>query len=195
MIAYINGTLAQKEPGEAVIDCNGVGYVLVVSLNTFSKLPAINHECKLYTHLNIREDAHVLFGFADNKEKNLFLQLITVNGVGPATAINILSVALPDELMQLISHSDVAALRRFKGIGPKTAERIVLELRDKMIKSGSVFTELPGSVGYKKSEALAVLIKLGVQRNQAEKMLDDILQSGGKELSVEELIKKALKPQ
>jgi len=191
MITYLEGVLVEKSPAHAVIDCGGVGYFLNISLHTFSKLPD-NGKLKLFTHLAIREDAHILFGFADKAERELFLQLISVSGIGPATARMILSSLSPDELYKTIVTRDLNRLRSVKGVGPKSAERILVDLKDKLSKEG-----LPSEISFEphnkiREEALSALVMLGFAKNVAEKAVDKALKEKGNTVSVEELIKTAL---
>lgn len=191
MITHLDGVLVEKSPAHAVIDCGGVGYFLNISLNTFSKLPE-NGRLKLYTHLAIREDAHVLFGFADKAERELFLQLISVSGIGPATARMILSSMNPEELHKTIVTRDLNRLRSVKGVGPKSAERILIDLKDKLAKEG-----LPSEISFTphnkvREEALSALVMLGFAKAVAEKAVDKALKEKGSESPVEDIIKTAL---
>ena len=135
MIAYLKGRLVYKAPSFAIIDVNGVGYHVNISLNTFGEIKD-KENIQLSTHLQVREDAHVLFGFASESEKQMFGHLISVNGVGPSTALVVLSYLSPEELRHAIVREDTAALQAVKGIGGKTAQRLILELRDKLKKEG-----------------------------------------------------------
>jgi len=190
MIAYLSGKLAQKDPSKVIIECNGIGYSVKISLNTFSKI-GDEEQIKLHTHLMVREDAHTLFGFIDHKEKDLFEQLISISGVGGNTAITILSSITPDELEQAIQGEDIAALKGVKGIGPKTAGRIILELKGKL-KLGE-----DGDVGDPKTsvrrEAIIALSNLGFPKSETEKRVDKILKEKGQDVSTEEIIRLALK--
>ncbi len=191
MITYLDGELAEKSPAHAVIDCGGVGYFLNISLNTFSKLPE-KGRLKLYTHLAIREDAHVLFGFADKAERELFLQLISVSGIGPATARMILSSMNPEELQKTIVSRDLNRLRSVKGVGPKSAERILVELKDKLGKIEMPSGIFPASHNKVREEALSALVMLGFAKAVAEKAVDKALKEKGDNAAVEEIIKTAL---
>jgi holliday junction DNA helicase RuvA len=191
MITHLEGVLVEKSPAHAVIDCGGVGYFLNISLNTFSKLPE-NGRLKLYTHLAIREDAHVLFGFADKAERELFLQLTSVSGIGPATARMILSSMSPEELHRTIVTRDLNRLRSVKGVGPKSAERILIDLKDKLAKEG-----LPSEISFTphnkvREEALSALVMLGFAKAVAEKAVDKALKEKGNTAPVEDVIKTAL---
>lgn len=191
MIAQIKGRLIEKTPTYVVIDCNGVGYELKISLNTYSKL-GDSEVCLLYTHFVVREDAQLLYGFKETSERELFRLLISVSGVGSATAMMILSSLSPNETKQAILNSDVVTLKGVKGIGAKSAERIIIDLRDKIAKvdSGTAIS-LPAN-NTVKEEALSALVMLGFGKNPAEKALNKIMATK-EELTVEELIKSTLK--
>ena len=195
MIAHINGQLVEKTPTYVVIDCGGVGYQLHISLNTFARLPETG-VVKLLSHLSIKEDAHVLFGFWDEQERGLFRLLISVNGVGPGTARMILSSLTPSELQTAILSGQVAVLKGVKGIGEKTAQRILIDLKDKVGKSEQAPTAFSTLLAHNKvkEEALSALVMLGFARNLAEKAVEKVLKAaGGEEPQVEQLIKQALK--
>ncbi|MBC8051522.1 MAG: Holliday junction branch migration protein RuvA [Sphingobacteriaceae bacterium] len=192
MYAYIDGKLTFKCPTFVVIEANGVGYQINISLSTYSKLDT-TERCKLYTWLHVKEDAHTLYGFADESEKRLFLHLISVAGIGPNTGRMILSSVTPDEIQIAIVKGDVSQMQRIKGIGPKSAQRLILELQDKLKKEGiETFSAEPQ---YKtvKDEALSALVMLGFAKNLAEKTLDNAIKISTDSLSVEQLIKIALK--
>ncbi len=192
MYAYISGKLVFKCATFVVIEANGVGYQINISLNTYSKIT--NQEnCKLYTWLHIKEDAHTLYGFADEGERRLFLHLISVSGVGPGTGRMILSSVTPDEIQTAIVKGDVSQMQRIKGIGPKSAQRLILELQDKLKKEGiETLTDTP-QYSTVKDEALSALVMLGFSKNLAEKNLDQAIKNSTENLSVEQLIKIALK--
>lgn len=195
MIAFIEGKIAHKEPTHVVIETHGVGYEIKISLNTFSALNGLT-SCKLLTHLSIKEDAHTLFGFQEAAEKKLFLDLISISGVGPGTAMMMLSSMGVADLIQAIASSDVRSVKSIKGIGEKTAQRIILELKDKLTKdSGIVAVTSENSTGYTsfRSEALHALLALGFQKLAAEKSIDAAIKKDGNTISVEQLIKSALK--
>lgn len=194
MIAYLKGKLVHKEPTHVVIEVNGVGYQVGISLHTFSEIKD-REDIRLATYLQVREDAHILYGFASDAEKQMFQFLISVNGVGPSTALVVLSYLTPDELKSAIVNEDTNALQAVKGIGGKTAQRLVLELKDKLRKEA--LEESPGIGGTVRntlrSEALTALITLGIGKGAAEKSIDTILKKSGGSISLEELVKQALK--
>ncbi len=191
MYEYIEGQLVDRNPAYAVIEVHGVGYVLNISVHTYSQLKD-NAKCKLYTHLVVREDALILFGFADTEERDLFRQLISVSGVGVNTARIILSSLSPQEICQAIAVGDAPLLQRIKGIGGKTAQRIIVDLRDKVGKDLIPSEKLGILHNTKKEEALSGLIILGFPKMLADKALTKIIEKEGAGLTVEELIKKAL---
>ena len=193
MYDFFEGKLAEKNPAYAVIDVHGVGYFLNISLHTFSKLQEEGHQCLLYAHLAVKEDALVLYGFADQTERDLFRQLISVSGVGAGTARMILSSLHPDEIAEAIVTGNAMQLQRIKGIGSKTAQRIIIDLKDKLSKE-LIPHEKGGFVhNTKKEEALSGLIILGFQKMAAGNALNKVIESKGLTLSVEELIRNALK--
>ena len=190
MIAYLTGTFNTKTPSYVYVDVNGVGYEVQISLNTYSKIQDLE-KGTLFTHLLVREDAHILFGFSDAGEKEMFLLLIGVSGVGASTARIMLSSMKPEEVSRAIVQGNSRLLESVKGIGKKTAERIVLELRDKLGKQSLGTNISPFQSNSLQVDALNALIALGINRQAAESTLQKVmLQFPG--LSVEELIKKAL---
>lgn len=191
MIAQIKGRLIEKTPTYVVVDCNGVGYQLNISLNTFSKI-GNEESCLLFTHFVIREDAHLLYGFKEKSERELFRQLISVSGVGSSTAIMILSSLSPDETKAAIISGNVNTLKGVKGIGLKTAERIIIDLRDKVGKNEGTELFSISSNNTIKEEALSALVMLGFSKMPAEKALAKIM-TESPNLTVEELIKRTLK--
>ncbi len=195
MYAYIEGKLAYKDPAYSVIDAGGVGYEVKISLQTFAALPDIGERCRLQVYLSIREDAHVLFGFVESDEKQLFLLLTGISGIGPSTALVMLSSLSAQEIRHAIVQEDIRTLQSIKGLGPKTAQRVVLELRDKMRKDQMTIPIVPasGGQGGVRSEALAALTTLGLARAVAEKSVDAILKKTGGDISLEQLIKQALR--
>jgi Holliday junction DNA helicase RuvA len=195
MIAYIKGKLVHKDPTYVVIDVQGIGYEIHISLTTFSAIKS-QESCMLHTYLNIKEDSHTLYGFSTQAEKKVFLLLISISGVGPSTGLMVQSSLSASELQQAIVNEDVRTIQSVKGIGAKTAQRIILELKDKILKEGISATDEKSSVnGYNtvRNEALSALVTLGISKNVAEKTLDKILKNSGNEVTLEELIKLALK--
>jgi Holliday junction DNA helicase RuvA len=192
MYAYIDGKLVFKSPAYVVIDAGGVGYHINISLNTFSALGDAER-CKLYTWLHVKEDAHTLYGFADEGERRLFLHLISISGIGPNTGRMMLSSITPLEIQTAIVNGNVSLIQRIKGIGPKSAQRIILELQDKLRKEGPDTLSKVSLNKTVKDEALSALVMLGFARNVAEKALENEMNKNNGELSVEQLIKFALK--
>ena len=190
MYDHIKGTLSSINPTQAVIDCGGVGYVMHISLVTYSAIKELT-SAKLLAHLIVREDAQELYGFATEEERALFRQLISVSGVGASTARMILSSMPPDELRSKIASGDSVSLQRIKGIGTKTAQRIIIDLRDKVLKTAgeSVFSSSPHNTV--RNEALSALIILGFGRPNAEKAIDQVLLQQPL-MTVEQVIKAAL---
>ena len=192
MITHIEGILEEKNPAYVIIDVNGVGYFLHISLTTFSDVPD-KGKVRLYTHLSIREDAHTLFGFSTQSEREMYRHLISVSGVGPSTARMILSALSPDEAALAIISGDVNVLKKVKGIGGKTAQRIIVDLKDKVATTGEV-TEISSHQGNTiRNEALSALIVLGIDKRKAEAVIDKTIQKTDAKISVEELIKITLK--
>jgi Holliday junction DNA helicase RuvA len=192
MYAYIDGKLVFKCPTYVVIDAGGVGYQINISLNTYSSLQD-SERCKLYTWLHVKEDGHTLYGFYDEGERRLFLHLISVSGIGPNTGRMILSSITPAEIQIAIVKGDVPLIQRIKGIGPKSAQRMILELQDKLKKEGPDSLISMPSHNTANEEALSALMMLGFSKSVAEKTLDSIIKSGNGDLTVEQLIKTALK--
>ncbi len=194
MIAYLKGKLVHKEPTHIVIDVGGIGYQASISFNTFSEIKD-KEDIRIATYLHVREDAHILFAFATDAEKTMFLNLISVNGVGPNTAMMVLSSLAPAELKSAILREDTATLQAVKGIGGKTAQRLILELKDKLRKiHGDEPSTLTGMVNNTmRQEALTALMTLGIVRAAAEKSIDTVLRKSGNTISLEDLVKQALK--
>ena len=195
MINHLQGRLVEKTPTDVVIDCGGVGYFVNISLHTFSQLPT-SENVKLFTHLQVREDAHTLYGFSTGLEREIFRLLLTVSGVGASIARTMLSSLDPEQVRDAIASNDLATIQSVKGIGGKTAQRIILELKDKIIKEGITSSDQTSSLSsYNtvRSEALSALVTLGINKNMAEKTIDKILKNSGNEVTLEELIKLALK--
>lgn len=192
MITHIDGILEEKNPAYAILDVNGVGYFLHITLTTFSNLPE-QGKIRLFTHLSIREDAHTLFGFGTKKEREMYRLLVSVSGVGPSTARMILSSLTAEEAAQAIVSEDVNSFKRVKGIGAKSAQRIIVDLKDKVEKAGIDLDNVNIKDNNIKSEALSALIVLGIDKKKAENSIDKILSNSKTEITVEELIKQILK--
>ena len=190
MFAYLEGNLAYKSPSLLHMNVNGVGYELNISLNTYSRIRDAEH-CRLYVHLQVREDAWVLYGFADEAEKATFRQLLSITGVGAATARIILSSLTPGELYRVIAGEDARALEKVKGIGAKTAQRIILELKGKLDLPQNNDTISAPKHNTGAEDALNALVNLGIARSAAELAIKKI--DGASALPVEELIKQALR--
>lgn len=194
MITFLQGELVVKEPTHLVIDVNGMGYEVKISLNTYATLKK-EKNARVYTHFHVKEDAQTLYGFSDPAEKKRFQDLISISGVGPSTALMILSSLSPDELQQAIAAENTGQIQSVKGVGAKTAQRIVLELKDKMKKEGlldKAIENVPSPDNTLRSEALSALTTLGISKQIAEKTINSILAENG-DLSLEQLIKIALK--
>jgi Holliday junction DNA helicase RuvA len=195
MIAFLKGKLVHLDPTQVVVDVNGVGYQLQISLQTFSEIKE-QENIMLHTHLAIREDAHLLYGFSNEAEKKLFQQLISVNGVGPSTAIVMLSYMNSNELKSAIIREDAGALQLIKGIGGKTALRVIIDLKDKLKKESWDDTQPAISIGAHntvRKEALSALLMLGLPKAAAEKSVDSVLKKSGNTITLEDLVKQALK--
>ncbi|MFC4218758.1 Holliday junction branch migration protein RuvA [Flagellimonas marina] len=191
MINHLRGKLVEKNPTYAIVECNGVGYFLNISLHTFSLLKD-DENIHLYTHLLVKEDSHTLFGFAERSEREIFRLLISVSGVGSSIARTMLSSLSPTEVRDAIANGDVASIQAIKGIGAKTAQRVILDLKDKILKVYDMGEVSPQSNNTSKEEALSALEVLGFTRRQSEKVVDKVL-SQDPSLSVENTIKLALK--
>lgn len=192
MIHHLKGQLVEKNPTYVVIDCNGVGYFVHISLNTFSLVGNDSEVIRLYTHLQVKEDSHTLFGFVEKSERELFRLLISVSGVGASTARTMLSSLEPKQIMDAIASGDAATVQSIKGIGAKTAQRVILDLKDKVLKvfgEGEVFISQSNT---NKEEALSALETLGFARKPAEKVVDRIMKQTT-DPTVETIIKLALK--
>ena len=191
MFDFFEGKIERVNPTEVVVNCNGVGYLLHISLNTFEQIKS-SQELKIYAHLVVREDAHTLYGFSGTAERELFIKLVGVNGVGPATARMILSALSADELISAITNGNIAVLKSVKGIGPKAAQRLVVELQDKLggIATGGNYELQSYSAAYE--EAMEALVALGFSRNSVNKVLLKISKDSGNNLTSEEFIKKSL---
>ncbi|GAB5401724.1 MAG: Holliday junction branch migration protein RuvA [Aureisphaera sp.] len=191
MITHLQGRLVEKSPTNVVVDCNGVGYFLNISLHTFSHLPD-SENVKLFTHLLVREDSHTLYGFSSQVEREIFRLLISVSGVGASTARTMLSSLSPDQVKEAIASGDVTTIQSVKGIGAKTAQRVVLDIKDKILKVYGLEDVSAISSNTNKNEALSALETLGFARKQAEKACDLVIKEDPN-ASVETIIKQALK--
>ena len=189
MITHLKGKLVEKNPTHVVIECAGIGYFVNISLNTFSKI-ADHESILIYTHLQIKEDAHSLFGFADKAEREIFRLLLSVSGIGSSTARTMLSSLTPIQIRDAIASGDVPTIQGIKGIGAKTAQRVIVDLKDKMLKFEFSSENLFVSNNTERNDALTALVSLGFDKKSAEKALDKV--ATGEE-TVEELIKGALK--
>ena len=192
MITHIKGKLVEKSPTSVIIDVNGIGYLINISLNTFSAIPD-QENLKLYTHLQIKEDSHTLFGFYSLKEREIFRLLISVSGIGASIARTMLSSLNPEQIIQGISIGDSAMIQSVKGIGLKTSQRVIIELKDKVLK----IYDLDDKISFQnnntaKEEALSALEVLGINKKTSEKLVDKIILDNA-DASVELIIKEALK--
>ncbi|MBS1513099.1 MAG: Holliday junction branch migration protein RuvA [Bacteroidetes bacterium] len=192
MYAYLQGKFTEKTPAQVYVDVNGVGYEVNISLNTYSHIQHLE-QGKLFTHLQVKEDGHTLFGFFEKKEKEIFLLLIGVSGIGAATARMMLSSLKPEEVTRAIVQSNVKLLESVKGIGKKTAERLVLELKDKLGKLHTAETISPSMGNSLEQDALNALVALGISRQLAEQSIQKIILAEPSVPNLEDLIKKALK--
>jgi len=192
MIEFLNGKLVEKTPTYIVIECHGLGYFVNISLHTYSRIEELEN-CKVFTHLSIKEDAHTLYGFSEIEERKLFRDLISVSGIGANTARMMLSSLSPSEIQQAIVQGNHVLLQSIKGIGNKTAQRVVIDLKDKLTKKdGATLLNLPSN-NKMKDEALSALLTLGFPRNTIEKTLELITKQAGEIQNIEQLIKLALK--
>lgn len=189
MIVHLNGRLVEKTPTNLVVECNGVGYYVKISLNTFSKIGA-DERIKIYTQLQVREDAHTLYGFHELKERIMFNHLISVSGVGANTAILMLSALTSDEIAAAITSDNVSLIQSIKGIGVKTAQRLIIDLKDKVVKSEFETENIFAVNNTNQKDALTALLSLGFDKQKAEKAINRILTD---DQSVEDIIKQALK--
>lgn len=191
MITHIKGKLVEKNPTYVVIECNGIGYFIHISLTTYSKITD-SEVLKLHTYLSIKEDSHTLYGFVDLLEREVFKLLISVSGVGTSTARTMLSSMAPEQVQQAIASEDVATIQSVKGIGAKTAQRIIIDLKDKIVKTYQISEDSTVSNNTIKEEALSALEVLGFARKQVDKLVQKIIQESP-EISLENIIKQALK--
>lgn len=191
MYEYIKGTLEELSPAEAVVECHGIGFRLQISLNTYDRLQG-QKEVKIYVYHHIREDEETLYGFCDKEERRIFILLIGVSGIGPNTARMVLSSLTADEVSTAVISGDVNRIKGVKGIGLKTAQKVIIELKDKISKGGAELDLTGGSAGANTSEACSALIMLGFTKNAVEKTVAAIVKKEPG-LSLEDIIKKALK--
>jgi Holliday junction DNA helicase RuvA len=192
VIAFVKGKFAIKNPAQVIVDVNGVGYECQVSLNTYSAI-SNQDSGQLFTYVHITENNQTLYGFAELSEKELFTQLISVSGVGAATARMMLSGMKPDEIIKAIVQSNARLLESIKGIGRKTAERLCLELKDKLSKNLNEIILTSSGSNKVEMDALNALISLGIPKPNAEKALKNVIEANGTSIRLEDLIKKALK--
>lgn len=191
MITHVKGKLVEKNPTYVVVECNGVGYFLNISLHTFSLIPS-SENIFLYTHLQVREDANTLYGFYEKSEREVFRSLISVSGIGTGTARTMLSSLAPEKIVEAIASSDVATIQSVKGIGAKTAQRVIIDLKDKVSRISGLSEILTSQSNTNKNEALSALETLGYLRRQSEKIVQKII-ADDPEAAVEKIIKLALK--
>ena len=191
MITHISGKLVEKNPTFAIIECNGIGYYINISLHTFSKIPDVE-AIKLYTYLSVKEDSQTLFGFSDKVEREVFKLLISVSGVGTSIARTMLSSMTPEQIQHSIASEDVATIQSVKGIGAKTAQRVIIDLKDKIVKTYLLSEDYIKSDNTIKDEALSALEVLGFSRKQVEKLVHKIIQESP-DTTLENIIKRALK--
>jgi len=191
MITHLKGKLTEKNPTHVIVECGGVGYFVNISLHTFSKL-ADSESISIFTHLQVKEDSHTLFGFAEKSEREIFRLLLSVSGIGSSTARTMLSSLTPAQIRDAIAGGDAATIQSIKGIGTKTAQRVILDLRDKILKVYDVDEVSTSANNTNKEEALSALEVLGFARRSAEKVVDKVLRQDAS-LSVENIIKLALK--
>ena len=190
MITHVKGRLVEKAPTSVVIECNGIGYLINISLDTFSQIPD-NENLKLYTHLQIKEDSHTLYGFHTIKEREIFRLLISVNGIGSSIARTMLSSISPDQIIEAISRENVSLIQSVKGIGSKTAQRVIIDLRDKILKVYDLDEGFASSNNTNKEEALSALEVLGINKKSSVKLVNKIVLENP-DISVESIIKETL---
>jgi len=190
MITHVKGRLIEKAPTSVVIECNGIGYLINISLNTFSQIPD-NENLKLYTHLQIKEDSHTLYGFHTIKEREIFRLLISVNGIGSSIARTMLSSISPDQIIEAISRENVSLIQSVKGIGSKTAQRVIIDLQDKILKAYDLDEGFASSNNTNKEEALSALEVLGISKKSSVRLVNKIVLENP-DISVESIIKETL---
>jgi len=191
MITHVKGRLVEKAPTSVIIECNGIGYLINISLHTFSQIPD-NENLKLFTHLQIKEDSHTLYGFFTIKEREIFRLLISVNGIGSSIARTMLSSISPDQIIEAISRENVSLIQSVKGIGSKTAQRVIIDLRDKILKVYDLDEGFVSVNNTNKEEALSALEVLGINKKSSERLVDKIVLETP-DISVENIIKETLK--
>ena len=191
MITHVKGRLVEKAPTSVVIESNGIGYLINISLNTFSQIPD-NENLKLFTHLQIKEDSHTLYGFYTIKEREIFRLLISVNGIGSNIARTMLSSISPEQIIDAISRENVSLIQSVKGIGSKTAQRVIIDLNDKVLKVYELDEGFDSSNNTNKEEALSALEVLGINKRSSERLVDKIVLESP-DISVESIIKETLK--
>ena len=191
MITHLKGKLVEKSPTNVVIEVNGIGYWVNISLTTFSQIPD-NENIKLFTHLQIKEDSHSLYGFYSKKERDIFRLLISVSGIGTSTARTMLSSLNPQQVVEAISSNNVSIVQSVKGIGSKTAQRLIIELRDKILKIYDLDDTYANSNNTTREEALSALEVLGINKKSSQRLVDNIIKEN-QDISVEEIIKETLK--
>ena len=196
MIAYVSGTLVEKKPTEVVVDVQGMGHVVYIPTSTYEKLPALGSQVKLFTHYHVREDALQLYGFASREEKAVFNLIITVSGIGPKLALAALSTMPAEEIRDKVVESDVGSLTRIPGVGKKVAERMIVELRDRMVTVEGLHgmsREANNERNQARADALSALEALGLSRAAAERNIRKVLKEHPEHLPAEELIRLALR--
>ena len=195
MIVYLNGILAEKSPASVIVECGGVGYEALIPLSTFDRLPATGDKVKIFTYHAVREDDEILFGFATPEERDMFMQVTSVSGVGPKTALAVLSGFTIGDIQLAISQGDAKRIATVKGVGKKTAERIVVELKDKVNPIEALANSSVASTGTQRTmlrDAMLALSALGFTEDKARKMVSDVLESDPKIADTETVIKRAL---
>ena len=194
MISFIKGRLAHKESTHVIIETNGLGYMVYISLDTFSKIKE-EESCMLFTHFHVKEDNQSLYGFLAEADRRFFLDLISVSGIGPSTAMIMQSSMSTDEIKSAIMNEDERTIQQMKGIGAKTAKRVILELKDKLTKEGFSSEKVQFSTQNDNNlrvEALSALVMLGINRSTAQKSIEAVLRNSENNITLEELIKRAL---
>ena len=190
MITHVKGRLIEKTPTSVIIECNGIGYLINISLHTFSQIPD-NENLKLFTHLQIKEDSHTLYGFFTIKEREIFRLLISVNGIGSSIARTMLSSISPNQIIEAISRENVSLIQSVKGIGSKTAQRVIIDLHDKILKVYDLDEGFTSMNNTNKEEALSALEVLGINKKSSERLVDKIVLETP-DISVENIIKETL---